>query len=110
MGFQIKVDSFQEIALKRNLQKNGQAQQFFTNQVAGLSDDYIPLDTGMLKNNKSVDSNKIMYKSPYAKKQWYENKGASGGQRGKEWTNRMWADRGSEIVKSVANFVGGRSK
>lgn len=110
MGFKIEMDSFQKMALKRNLQKDGQAQQFFTNEVARLSDDYIPMDTGMLKDNKFLGPDKIIYKSPYAKKQWYENKGASGGHRGKEWTNRMLADRGQEIVKSVADFVGGRSK
>ncbi|KAI3349037.1 minor capsid protein [Clostridium botulinum] len=110
MGFKLKFDDLTQIALRRNLQKDGKAQQFLTNEIARLSDDYIPMDSGTLKNNKSITQYSITYKSPYACRQWYENKGASGGRRGKEWTNRMWQDRGQEIVKSVADLVGGKAK
>ncbi len=30
--------------------------------------------------------------------------------RGKQWDKRMWADRGKEVVKTIAKSVGGRPK
>ncbi len=105
----LNIDDTDKILLKRNLEKGGKAQKFFANEVLRLSDPYTPMDTSMLKNNVSIaiDGSQITYHSPYAKKQFYENKGK--GLRGKEWTNRMFADRGKEIIKSVAAFVGGKT-
>ncbi|WP_252247443.1 minor capsid protein [Clostridium sp. ZBS4] len=110
MGFKLKFDDLTQIALRRNLQKDGKAQQFLTNEIARLSDDYIPMDSGTLKNNKSITQHSITYKSPYAKRQWYENKGASGGHRGKEWCNRAIIDHKEELIESVAKFCGGKAK
>ena len=116
MKVKINIDPTQKILLKRNLNKNGKAQRFFTNEVKRLSDPYTPLDTGQLKTNVDIQSNKIIYKLPYAKRQYYENKGlgkdgiSRGGLRGKQWVSRMWADRGKEIVNSVAKFAGGKAK
>ena len=104
----INIDKTDKILLKRNLSKNGKAQLFFTSEVAILSDPYVPFDKGNLKNTRKIDKDKITYVQPYAKKQWNENKGK--GLRGKEWCLRMWANRGKEIVKSVAKLVGGRAK
>lgn len=110
MGTKVKIniDPTDKILLKRNLNKNGTAQQFFTSEVARLSDPYVPFDKGNLKNTRSVGVNKITYVQPYSRRQWYENKGK--GLRGKEWCLRMWANRGKEIVKSVAKLVGGIAK
>lgn len=124
MGFKLNLDTFQDIALKRNIQKDGKAQQLFTSEVARLSDEYVPFDNGPLKNTKKVKDHSIEYVQPYAQYQWHgvvmagnprkpTNKPlhyGNGPLRGKEWTNRMWADRGQEIVQSIANFVGGRSR
>lgn len=104
----INIDPTDKILLKRNLNKNGKAQIFFTSEVARLSDPYVPFDKGNLKNTRKIDKDKITYIQPYSRRQWYENKGK--GLRGKEWCLRMWANRGKEIVKSVAKLVGGRAK
>lgn len=104
----INLDSTEQILLKRSLNKNGAGQQFFTSEVARLSDPYIPMDTGNLKNNRIIGTDKITYTSIYARRQYYENKGK--GLRGKQWSKRMWADRGKEIVQAVARFCGVRSK
>lgn len=104
----INIDPNKKILLKRNLNKNGKAQKLFTNEVKRLSDPYVPFDTGELKRNVDVTTNQIIYKSPYAKKQYYKNKGR--GLRGKQWVSRMWADRGNEIVDTITKFVGGKRK
>lgn len=104
----INLDPTQKILLKRNLNKNGVAQRFFTSEVRRLSDAYVPFDNGNLKNTAIEEVDKIKYIQPYAQRQFYKNKGK--GLRGKNWTGRCWADRGKEITQSVAKFVGGRSR
>ena len=112
----INLDPTQKILLKRNLNENGKAQKFFTNEVARYSDRYVPFQDGNLKNTVRISTSKLEYIQPYSRKQYYDNSGrgkqgsANGGLRGRYWDKRMWADRGSGIVKSIANFVGGRSK
>lgn len=113
----IKMDDTGKILLKRYLNKDGQAQEKFTKEVAKYSDNYVPFQTGRLKNMMiEIHPSKIIYKAPYARKQYYTNKGlgkqgeSAGGLRGKFWDKRMWNDRGNDIVKSIAQFVGGRAK
>lgn len=100
------MDTKQRIMLRHSLNKNGQGQKFLTNEIRRLSDPYVPLRKGPLKNTAITEANRIIYIQPYARSNWYGNKGK--GKRGKMWCIRMWADRGGEIVTSVAKFCGGR--
>lgn len=104
----LQIDPVDRILLKRSLNKNGAGQQFFTHEVRRLSDPYVPFLTGVLKNTATEEVNRITYNTPYARRQYYENPGT--GLRGPHWTERMWADRGKEIVKAVAEYCGGKSK
>lgn len=113
----IQMDKTQKILLRRHLNKDGKAQQYFTKQVALKSEPYIPFDTGRLKDiDVTIETKRIIYSAPYAKKQYYSNKGMgkgglhNGGLRGSRWAQRMWNSKSKEIVQSVANFVGGKSK
>ena len=112
----INIDPTQKILLKRKLNNNGQAQLLLTNEIARLSEPYVPFQGGDLKDKKAVSSNKITYIMPYARKQYFTNAGAGkegtgkGGLRGKLWVKRCWADKVKDICKSVAQFVGGRSE
>lgn len=112
----IKLDSSDKILLRRSLNQNGRAQQFFTSEVKRLCDPYVPFQKGDLKDTARVFSNRIEYIQPYAKSNYYGNKGKgtqgtdSGGLRGKYWDKRMMADRGKEVVRSVAKFAGGKAK
>ncbi len=112
----IKLDASDKILLKRSLNRNGKAQQFFTGEVKRLSDPYVPFQNGLLKNTARVFPNRIEYIQPYAKSNYYGNKGKgtqgteNGGLRGKYWDKRMMADRGKEVVRSVAKFAGGKVK
>ncbi len=117
MGVMVKIESVEKILRKRGLEPNGRAQQFFTNEVARKANPYIPFKDGGLKDKQvRIEPDCIIYYAPYARKQYYENKGngkqgtSKGGLRGKLWLQRMWADHGNEIVKSVASFVGGKVK
>ncbi|WP_346935311.1 minor capsid protein [Clostridium sp.] len=113
----VDIDDSQKILLKRYLNKNGRAQVEFTKQVAKHSNNYVPFKTGRLKDMMvTLESDKIIYSAPYAKKQYYTNKGEGregnsvGGLRGKQWTRRAWIDHGDKIVQSIAEFVGGKAK
>lgn len=117
MAVRIKLDGVNKILAKRGLDPQGKVQRFFTNEVARLSDPYVPFKTGALKNfQRTVLINQIQYNAPYAEKQYRNNKGlgkqgtSNGGLRGKYWDKRMWADRGKDITESVAKMAGGRGR
>lgn len=103
----LQIDPVDRILLKRSLNKNGAGQQFFTHEVRRLSDPYVPFLTGALKNTATEEVNRITYNTPYARRQYYENPGT--GLRGPHWTERMWADRGKEIISATAAYCGGKA-
>lgn len=112
-GFNFTANARVELDAKKILEahrlgKDGDAQKFFTHEVRRLSDPYVPFLTGTLKNSATETENTITYNTPYAKVQWYTNKG--NGIRGKQWCLRMWADRRGEIISSVANYIGGKAE
>jgi hypothetical protein len=116
-NIKIDMDNSQKILLKRHLNKNGQAQVEFTKLVARYSNNYVPFKTGRLKDMMvTLSTDKITYNAPYAKCAFYTNKGmgkqgvATGGLRGKQWTKRAWIAHGDKIVKTIAEFTGGRSR
>lgn len=109
------LNSVNKILADRKL--DGQAQLFFTSEVKRMSDPYTPMDNGILKSNVTINTNSIVYNSPYSRYQYYgvskngkplNYQGAP--MRGKMWVERCWADRGQEITESVAKFVGGVAK
>lgn len=115
MGTNIKlqIDPADKILLKRSLNKNGAGQKFFTHEVRRLSQPYVPHLTGIMEKTAVEKTNCIEYVQPYARRQYYENSGKNRSKAtmaGKEWDKRMWADRGKEIVQSVADFCGGKAK
>ena len=107
-NIKLKIDPADKILLKRNLNRNGKGQQFFTHEVRRLSDPYVPFLSGTLKDTAQELTNRIEYVQPYARRLYYENRG--NGLRGSHWTERMWADRGKEIIQSVAAYCGGKTK
>ena len=113
----IQMDSTQKILLKRYLNKNGKAQLRFTKECAKVFNNYIPFKTGRLKDmDVEIQTTKIIYSAPYASRQYHTNAGMGkqgtsfGGLRGPYWDKRSWADNGNKVVKSIAEFCGGRSK
>lgn len=117
VNVRVKMNASQKILLKRYLNKNGEAQREFSKECAKHMNNYIPYLDGRLKDmNVEVNKNNVTYTAPYAKKQYYTNKGNGkqglnqGGLRGKMWDKRMWVDKGDSIVKTIAEFCGGRSR
>ena len=116
-NIKVEIDDTQKILLKRHLQKNGGAQVLFTKEVAKNCNNYTPFKTGRLKDMMiTIGTDKITWNAPYAAKNYYLNKGMGkqgtsvGGLRGKMWDRRMWIDKGDKIVKTIAEFCGGKAK
>lgn len=113
----IKMDDTQKILAKRCLQKNGEAQVKFTKECAKAMNNYVPYDTGRLKDMMvEIQTDKVIYNAPYARVQFYSNKGngrqgtSFGGLRGKRWDTRMWQNKGDSILRRLADFCGVRCK
>ena len=66
--YDVSLKPAQEIIERLGLNPGGRAQIHFTSEVMRWSDDYVPMDGGMLKNNTSmlVDGTGYTYESPYA--------------------------------------------
>lgn len=114
----LRLDPMDKILLRRSLNRDGRAQKLLSDEVARVSDPYVPMKDGVLKDTRRVYTNRIEYVMPYARRQWHENagKGKEGteanpkGLRGKYWVHRAMADHGSEVVRAVAKLAGGKAK
>lgn len=115
MGIKLKLSPIGTILAKRHLDKEGQ--KYFSNKCAEYMNPYVPFLTGNLKDVEvEIAQDKITYKAPYAAKQFYSNAGMGregqsyGGLRGKQWCERMKADRMSDLTRDIAKYVGGKTK
>lgn len=103
---------------RRNLQKGGKVQKYIDSEVLRCCDSYVPFRTGKLKQSgitaTVVGSGSVHYNTPYARKNYYENKGlgkqgtAKGGKRGRLWFERMKPDHVPGILKGVKRIAGAK--
>ncbi len=97
---ELTLNPTENILRKRGLDKGGAVQRAVDKAVIDLCEPYVPFDTGALKESPKTCSSpgKVVYGMPYARKQYYENKG-DGGLRGARWFERMKADHMGDIVE-----------
>lgn len=123
MSVRIKVDLPKAEILKRmGLGGTNKAQKYLASQVKRLCDPYVPMQQGTLKNNVTIagDGSHIVYTQPYAHYQYYgevmagrapkkytgkkiDYHGAP--MRGKQWVNRMLADKSKELEQSMDAYI-----
>ena len=124
----VKVDiSPAAILRSRGLGDSNRARVFLANEVARLSDPYVPMQQGTLKNTREIagDGRTATYPQPYAHYQYtgevmagrapkqYTGKALTyhgAPMRGPNWDKRMLADRKGDLTQSVARFTGGKPK
>lgn len=139
MKLSVTVDiNTAEILKRRGLGSDNRAQKYLASEVKRLSDPYVPMQSGTLKNTAVVaaDGSSLTYIQPYAHYQYtgkvmgpnYQTKdgewrsgdapkhytGAAltysgGGLRGPQWDKRMLADKGDELARNLAQYVGGET-
>ena len=106
--FRLILKPVEEILEKRGLEPGGRVQKYIDDAVIRLCEPYVPFDTGALKESPYTCSppgeGRVVYGVPYARRQYYENKG-DGGLRGARWFERMKADHLDEIVRGAAEIV-----
>lgn len=87
-------------------------QEYVDSSVLRYCDPLVPMRTGVLKRSgvlgTVIGTGLVRYIAPYAKKQYYENRGT--GQRGKMWFERMKGKRKKTILKGAAKFAKARAK
>ena len=113
-NIRVNMDSTPIILARRKLQKNGEAQIFFTKECAKEMNNFAPYKTGRLKDmTVEIGTDFVKYNAKYSAKQYYTNKGtgiqgeSNGGLRGKLWDKRMFIIKGKELLNKIADFVGG---
>jgi len=125
-NMRFKMNSINKIIKDHELNKDGAVTKFLRDDVDRLSDAYIPMDTGTLKNNKTYPNNhSIKYVQQYAH-YMYKGKVAVGAskpkgvkrsisnksikyqgapKRGAEWEKRMLNDKKGELIRDINNYI-----
>ena len=121
----VKVDiNTARIMKQRGLGGDHRAQVFLASEVKRLSDKYVPMQQGHLKNQAVVasDGSTLTYTQPYAHYQYYGEVMAGRApkkytgkkltyhgapMRGPRWDKRMMADKSGEVVNNLKEYIGG---
>lgn len=112
LSFETKflIEETQKLVAKRGLETGGEVQKYVDSEVLRLTDPYVPFDSGKLKESGTIHtkigSGRVVYKTPYARRQYFENKG--NGLRGKQWFERSKADNRDTILKGAAEKAGAK--
>lgn len=100
----------QTLIQARGLEVGGKVQKFIDSEVLRLTDPYVPMDTGALKSSGTratkIGSGEVKYRTPYARRQYFENKG--NGLRGRQWFERSKADNKASILNGALKIAGGK--
>lgn len=115
----VKVDLSGLDDFMESFEPGGEVQKFIDEEFIKHCDPYVPRDVGVLAESPylstDIGSGEIVYDTPYAAKlydspelnfQGKDNVPA----RGAYWAERMWADRGDEIIRGAKEKAGGRNR
>lgn len=120
----VKVDiNTAEILRARGMGGDNRGQVYLASEVKRLSDPYVPMQQGLLKNTAvvSADGKTITYGQPYAHYQYYGEVMAGRApkqytgekltyhgapMRGPRWDKRMLADKSDELVRNIQTYIG----
>lgn len=121
MKFKVDI-SPAKILASRGLGGDKSAQKYLASEVKRLSDPYVPMQQGALKNRVTIagDGSYLVYTQPYAHYQYYGEvmagrppKSYTGKaltyhgapMRGPQWDKRMLADKSKEIENNLETFI-----
>lgn len=94
----------------RGLEPGGRVQTYIDNEVIKRCAKKVPKDTGKLVDSAETASRvgygEIRYRTKYAKKQYYQNKGK--GERGRLWFERMKQQHRKAILAGAQRMAGGK--
>lgn len=96
------------ILKKRGLENTGPIHNELNKMLLNYCEPYIPRKTGALIKSGGYTSSSLSWSAPYARKQYYQNKGS--GSRGRLWFERMWASKKGEIMAYLNKFENKNAK
>lgn len=107
----VKMQPTSVIKANLGIEPNGKVQKFFTNTCYRYMDKYVPMDTGILRENVTLTTNTITYEQPYAHAQYVgivnghavQNYTTPG--TGPYWDERMKSADMQNVVAEVQNFI-----
>ena len=114
--YELDLSGLTDLLRERGLEPGGAVQVYLDNAIIQLAEPYVPFRMGTLREsaelNTVIGQGEIVYATPYAKRMYYHPEYDFNGapMRGAHWVERMWADLGNEIIKSVAEKAGGTAK
>ena len=100
------IDDVGKMLRKRGLEPNGRVQKYFTVRCAAEMDRYVPFQSGMLKNTRTIGSDSVKYNSPHARMMYYgkvmvdPKTGAAGFLTAEGWRSR----KGVKKIVSTRDF------
>ena len=113
----VKIQPTSVIKAELGINPNGPVQEFFTSTCYRYMDKYVPMsDTihkGDLRSIVDIQSDRIVYQSPYASYQYYGErkdkthkvKNYTTPGTGPYWDERMWSAQKDEVLKEVQDFI-----
>ena len=122
MKINFNINSEDKLKSVRGLNNSGKVQKYIDKEVLSRSEKYVPFLDGHLKESgilgTKVGSGLVVYKAPYAHKQYYHNKGkgkeginktvGTKGLRGSFWFERMKNAHLDEIIEGAEKIAGGK--
>lgn len=123
MSVKVKVDiPTAKILKSRGLGSDTGARKYLASEVKRLSDPYVPMQQGALKNLVTIaaDGSQLIYTQPYAHYQYYGKVMAGRApkhytgddltyhgapMRGPQWDKRMLADKSKDLENSLDAYI-----
>lgn len=109
----VRINSFDKIVKRLNIQEGGPAHAFFTETCYKKMDKFVPMKNGDLRTNVNLQVDSITYESPYASYQYFGRR--KDGTRvisnwttpgtGPYWDKKMKSAEMKDIVKEVGKYV-----
>ncbi len=101
----VSFDLTDAIIKRKGIENFGPVHQRLNTLLLNYCEPYIPKKSGALIASGGSNLGYLSWSAPYAKKQYYENKG--NGLRGRLWFDRMWSSRKGEIMSQINAFAKG---
>lgn len=106
----VKMQPTSVIKANLGIEPNGKVQKFFTNTCYRYMDKYVPMDTGILRENVTLTTNTITYEQPYAHAQYVgivnghavQNYTTPG--TGPYWDERMKSADLGNVIKETQDY------
>lgn len=116
MSFDTKVQmaTLRVLLAGRGLESRGRVQRYIDSEVLRLTDKYVPMDTGKLKEsgirNTKIGSGEVVYRTPYARRMYYNPQYNFSGapMRGAYFFERSKIDNKKTILNGACNVAGAR--